>query len=525
LWATPAILALVYGVVMLAELRSIIGQIYLNSDAAAGPVLGHLAGEAPAGALVVLGNHPWYEEFLFLRLTSGLPAYRQLWEVAPLLWSMLGLALLGWTTSRALGRSAALLAVSAVLCVGAFGRIVFLTFDWHGLSVVHTVVIGAALVWLTPRAAAFSWWRIVGMAAVLGLIGVLPEASDQLFVFWALIPMVVTGIAIAWRGAGRVRARMAVFAIVAAAVSLVGGALVAHALRSGGVVGYPFGFTLVPAGSVLNNILLAFESYMYIAGGYFFGLSTSFGAWPVFASGMLTVAALVFVLVEVRRRVASASPRSAAGDTEVGARFAYIAFWATVLIATTAVFLGTSVPVDVNGGRYLLAGYVAIGALLPLLAARGLGWRLAVTAGVSVFALSAIYQLLQQSFAVTGPTPGPIQAGELERYAQRQHVSYGYTGYWDAVELTWLTRFRLQVYPVTECVPATHGLCAFPVVKISTWYTAHPHARSLLIVDPVQVAPAVTGVAQAFGRPISTTTIGTLTVYVFPYNIGTKLVG
>lgn len=525
LWLTPAILALAYGLVVLAEFRSIIGQIYLNSDSAAAPVLGHLAGEAPAGALVVLGNHPWYEEFLFLRLTSGLPDYRQLWDVAPLLWSLLGLALLGWTTARALGRSAGLLAVSAVVCVGAFGRIVFLTFDWHGLSVVHTVVIAAALVWLTPRAAAFSWWRIGSMAVVLGLIGVLPAASDQLFVFWALIPMVVTGLAVAWRGAGRVRARMAAFAIVAAAISLVGGALVAHAMRAGGVVGYPFAFTLVPAGSVVNNVLLTFESYMYIAGGYFFGSSTSVSAWAVFASGVLTLAALVLVLVEVRRCVASAAPRPPAGDPAVGARFAYIAFWATALMTTTAVYLATSAPVDTNGGRYLLAGYVAIGALLPLLATRGLGWRLAVTAGISVFALSAIYQLLQQSFAVTGPTLGPVQAAALTRYAQQEHVSYGYTGYWDAVELTWETRFRLQVYPVTECVPATHSLCAFPVVKISTWYTSHPRARSLLIVDPAQVAPVVTGVSPAFGRPISSTTIGSLSVYVFPYNIGTKLVG
>ena len=523
LWATPALLALLYGIVVLAEFRSIIAQIYLDSDSAVAPVVGHLAGEAPSGAQIVLGNHPWYEEFLFLRLTSGLPGYRQLWDVAPMLWSLGGLALLGWAAWRALGRFAALLTVSALLCLGSFGRTLFFTFDWHGLSAVHTIAIGAALVWIVPRAASMSWLRLVGLAIALGLIGVLPAASDQLFLYWALIPLVVTGLAIAWRGTARVGMRMATFAVVTAAVSLAGGALVAHLLRSDGVTSFPFAFTLVPVGSVLNNILLTFESYMYIAGGYFFSGSASIGEWAVFASGILLLAALASVLPVGRRRALRAGARTAGGDPALDARFAYVVFWATCLITTTAVYLLTSAPQDVNGGRYIIAGYVAIGALVPLLATRGLGWRLATTAAVSVFALSGVYQTLNQSFAVTPPTPGPLQAGELLRFAEREHVSIGYAGYWDAEAFTWETRFKLQLYTEYECDPATSGICGFPTVQISTWYTTHPHERSLLIVDPSQQSPAVSGLNVAISPPIATKTIGSLTVYVFPYNLNTTL--
>jgi hypothetical protein len=326
LWATPALVALIYGIVVLAEFRSIIAQIYLDSDTAVAPVIAHLAGEAPSGAQIVLGNHPWYEEFLFLRLTGGLPGYRQLWEVAPMLWSLGGLALLGWAAWRALGRFAALLTVSALTCLGWFGRLLFFTFDWHGLSAVHTVVIAAALVWIVPRAASMSWRRLVGLAVALGLIGVLPAASDQLFLYWALIPLVVTGAAVAWRGTGRLGARMATFAIVSAAVSLGGGALVAHLLRADGVRGFPFAFTLVPVGSVLNNILLTFESYMYIAGGYFFGGPAKVSNWAALASGVLLLAALVCVLAELRRRVVRAGGRIAGGDQHLDARFAYVVF-------------------------------------------------------------------------------------------------------------------------------------------------------------------------------------------------------
>jgi hypothetical protein len=162
---------------------------------------------------------------------------------------------------------------------------------------------------------------------------------------------------------------------------------------------------------------------------------------------------------------------------------------------------------------------------VPLLATRSLGWRLAVTAAVGVFALSGVYQTLDQSFAVTSTTPGPLEAGELLRFAEREHVSIGYAGYWDAEAYTWATHFKLTLYPVYECDPATNGICGFPTVEISTWYTTHTPERSLLIVDPSQQAPTVSGVDAVFGRPIASETIGYFTAYVYAYNLNTRLVG
>jgi hypothetical protein len=184
------------------------------------------------------------------------------------------------------------------------------------------------------------------------------------------------------------------------------------------------------------------------------------------------------------------------------------------------VFLLTSAPVDVNGARYILAGYVAIAALLPLVVTRGFGWRLAVSAAVCVFAISAVYQATTQSFTNTALS----QANLLARYARAQHVTYGFGDYWDADYITWTTRFKLRVYPVVECTP-THGLCIFRTVYISSSYIPRRHTRSLLIVDPGQVAPTITAVDPALGTPIASTTIGSLSVYVFPYDIATKLAG
>src|SRR5436305_542316 len=73
LWAAPALLAGVYLVVMWVDYHQVITSINMHGDVVIAPVLGKLAGQAPAGRQVFLGHHPWYEEYLFLRATAGLP--------------------------------------------------------------------------------------------------------------------------------------------------------------------------------------------------------------------------------------------------------------------------------------------------------------------------------------------------------------------------------------------------------------------------------------------------------------------
>src|SRR5579859_1678653 len=104
----PALLAAGYVVVLLVDFSPVISAINTYGDAVIAPVLGRLAGQAPPGSHVLLGHHAYYEEYLFLRATAGLPFYRGLWEVAPALWTLLGFGLLGWAAWRTLGRFAAL---------------------------------------------------------------------------------------------------------------------------------------------------------------------------------------------------------------------------------------------------------------------------------------------------------------------------------------------------------------------------------------------------------------------------------
>ena len=520
-WALPALFALAYVAAVAVDFGAIIHAIYSDSDTAIAPVIGHLMGSAPPDRRAVLGNHAWYEEYLFLRSTSGLPGYRQLWEIAPLLWSLAGVALLGWTAARVLDARAALVVVSALICVGAFGRLSFFTFDWHGLTAVHTILVGAATVWLAGRGGRISWWAVVALAVAIGLVGVLPASGDLLFVAWALAPLLLTAVAIAWRAPGAVGARMVVFALIVNAIALAGGAALASALRADGVRSLSFAYNLASADKLVHNLVLLLQGYASIAGGDFFGAHVEPVTVATVISGLLVLAALAAVLVTVGSRLHRTGSHRGEADSEPGARFAYVTFWTACLVVTSAVFVLTSVPLNAASARYILGEYVAIAALLGLVTTRGSGWRRTVIAAVSIFALSATYQVLREPEANATGAPEMREFHALERFAAAHHAGYGYASYWNAAELTWTTAFKLPVYPVQECGPE-HRLCP-GAIEISTWYFPRPGTNSLLIVDPNFSELPIRGLDRRFGRPSATATIAGVRVYVFPYDLASRL--
>lgn len=518
-WLAPGILAAVYGVVVVANLRPIVTAINMDSDAVVAPVIAQLLRAAPAGSHVALGNHPWYEALLFLRATSGLPDHRELWDVAPALWSLAGLAILGWCAWRSLGRHAAVLTVSALACLGSFGRFVFFTFIWHGITAVHTIVVCAALVWVTPRLRTMSWSALVSAATALGAFDALALASDDLLAVWALLPLVGTALLSAWRTSGPERVRMPAFALLSTGVSVVAAAVIGAVMRANGYAASPFPVSFVAAGHLIGNVVLLIESYAKLAGGDFFGAQLSGPSVAEFVSGTLLITALVLVLVEVRRRTSGGASRSS--QQRVSRRFAYVSFWAMSLVLTSAAFLLSSAPEDPYDARYLLGGYVALGALLPLLAERSAGWRVLVTGGVCVFGLSAICQVVNQPFAPGSTFPGPQDATALVRFARQEDVSLGYAGYWDAADLTWGTHFEVTLYPTWECASA-HRLCTFPWVGIFSWYRPRPWRRSMLVLDSSQ--PGVRALDRLLGRPLASMRVGDLTVYAFSYDIAAELI-
>jgi hypothetical protein len=503
---------------------SLITAINMDSDVSIALVLGKLLGSAPAGAHVVLGDHPWYEPLWFLRATSWLPGYRFLWDVAPALWTLAGIGILAWSTSRALGRWAAALTAAALVCFGTAGRLMFFSLDWHGPTALHVVLLGAMMVWLVERAERLQGWQIAAVVVVMGAISALPVTGDRLFLYWGILPMILTGVLLVWRTRDPAHWRTLGIAGGVAAVALAGGALLHHAMLHRGWTSVPFAVGFAVPGALATNVELLIQAYTNLAGGTFFGGLLNATDAAALVSGGLVILAAVCLPFELRRRAGGSAPAPVPMDPMAARRFVYVTFWSASLAIASLVFVLSDSPVDANSARYVLAGYIAIGALLPLLALRSRGWQATVTAGVCLFALVASYQVIRQPFQPQLNAPTPQEATALARFAKSEDVGYGYAGYWDAADLTWMSKFGLKVYPVAQCLPPTLSICPYNI-GVSSWYALKRHTRSMLILDHKIQIPQVAAADPAFGHPLITANIGNLTAYVYPFDIAQRFQG
>ncbi|MGO9972083.1 MAG: hypothetical protein ACLP01_04585 [Solirubrobacteraceae bacterium] len=109
----------------------------------------------------------------------------------------------------------------------------------------------------------------------------------------------------------------------------------------------------------------------------------------------------------------------------------------------------------------------------------------------------------------------------LARFAEREHTVYGYANYWDSMDQPWGSNFKVQVFPVGNCLTAKPVLCPFQPIQISSWYTLRRGVRGMLIVDPTWPLPSRPD--PELGTPIASRTFGHLSGYVHSYDIASKL--
>jgi len=525
LWWLPALCAAGYAAAVILNFHAIITSVYVNSDAALAPVLGQAAAHLPAGTYISLGNHAWYEEWLFLLATRSLPSHRGLWELAPALWSLCGVLLLAWSARRAFDAWSASISAAALLCAGAFGRFCMLAVNWHSLALVHTILVAAALVWIAGRVERMSARAVAAAAVALGALSALPTASDTLFPFWALIPLGGASAVVAGRLTPRARGKLALFTLTVIAVAILGGVLLAAVMRAGGITARSLPVGLVASNMLTHNLALLARSDAFLGGGRLSALGPTLEGVLLFASAVMVLCALLLALEQARRLLMRRALRRGMSP----AALAYLSFWSLSLLCTTLVFILSDAPKDALSGRYLLAGYAAAAALLPL-AGAGVRSRRALTAGVCAFALIGTYQVLRAPFTViTSPEvavrfPGPSAAAELKAFAASEHVSVGYGGYWDAEELTWATDFAVPVRPVRTCDPLSHTLCYPQLGMISSWYEPRSGIRSLLIVDSLDTSfNAVLHPDPELGAPVAERNLGYIRALVYPYDIASRI--
>jgi hypothetical protein len=471
-------------------------------------MIGELLHNAPSGREVLLGNFPWYQQLWFEQATHWAPAHRQLWELFPFGVSLVAVALAAWAAAQVAGRWGAIVAGVALFCASTPLITNFFQGTTHSPTTAQVALLGATAMWLAARPE-LGRGGLIGVAVISGGLTAIGIASDQLLYAAGIAPFAIAAIAL-WRLVS-IRAALAAASVIVVGVG--GGLVLKGLMHDAGYRIHPLNLRFAAAEKLFPNGRLGIQSMAYLGNGDFWGQALK----PRGVFALLCCAIVLTALWAIGRML-----RGWARERDVAnpARVVFVAFWTTCALGTAAVFLLSTAPVDILSSRYLVPAWFALGSLLPLVALRWPLARAAVAAGVCVIGIASVIALARGDAtdnAANWPDGG-LQ-GQLRKTLQAEGLKVGYAGYWDAAPITWGTRGDLQVYPVWACDGAT--LCRFYFHNISSWYVPRQNTKTYLIVDPAQ--PLVAGPDPGMGKPLKTLTVGRLQIYVYGFDIASKL--
>jgi hypothetical protein len=547
---TPLVLAAAYLLTVAIQFNQIVAATYLDADAASAPMIGQLYGGSPAHREVVLGQMAWFSTLMFELATRWLPLHREIWEAAPYAMALASVALIAWGLWQLAGRWAAAIGGVLVLCAAPHTLHLLFSLNDHSPTWFSLALLAGLLVALERRADELSVPLTVLAVLVVGAIVGANMASDTLLIAVGVLPalLATTG---AWALAPGARAARAwLLTLATVAVAAVGDILTRALMHHENVtIPAEVSQTALASGeAVASNFKLWWQSIAVLGSGNFFSGTLGFTTALEVACAVLALTAVVVLVPRIawqevarawrvrardllgerqpERRSVQAAPGTAAAahppqpaSAPAAARIAWCIFWGSSAVLLSFGFIVSAVPVDIYSDRYLVGLIYAAAALVPLLAGRSVPRRLAIAAGTVVFALSGLVALWQgQVTANIGNDPSDYVSGLVAQIARREHLQIGYAGYWDAAPITWATHLQVHVYPVQACGA---GLCPFDIHYISSWYTPQRGIHTFLISDPTQ--PVAAPPVAALGKPIAVHQIDELTMYVYSYDIASRL--
>jgi len=116
---------------------------------------------------------------------------------------------------------------------------------------------------------------------------------------------------------------------------------------------------------------------------------------------------------------------------------------------------------------------------------------------------------------------------KLARWLTAARLRIGYAPYWDAAPLTWDMNDGIDIYPVGAC--DEEQVCQAGRPRILGWYKPRAGVSTFLIVDSRLIATGyslgIDGPQPSLGRPVLVHRIDQFTVYVYPYDIATRVGG
>jgi hypothetical protein len=488
----PLFVGAAYVVTVAAVGPDLVRDLHWNTDISGPLALAErLRGDGP----VSIPHFGTWTTYWFLLATRGLSGHEHLWEALGYAFTLTAALLLGWATARVAGRWAGVTAGAAALLVGPFALRPLMTLVYHVTNPFTAAVLGAYLV-LLPRS------RSIWLAVGVGLLAGANAASDPLLWVAGIAPFALAAALLArlLRSraiAARAGATLGVTIVSAVATSLVMRGLGYHVV---GLDLKPVSPSELP-GNVEHLVRMA-----ALLGGANYAFEPGYPAEP----WRLLVALLVLVAI--------AAPVAAALKLILGRAAplerAFACYWGAASVLLCLAFVVTPNARDLGppSTYYLLTLSLAAGAGIALLAAGSRAAQIAVALGVTFVGAANIAGI------VDGRAGGSPALATYERplvdLLEREGVTRGYAGYWDAQNLSWQTRMRLLVAPVTRCT--TTQLCPYDFFTIRSWYTPRPGGSFLLLDGTNNV---VAGAPPFVRNAKDSRRFGPLTVYLFDYDI------
>jgi hypothetical protein len=496
------------------RIEDITAPMYANSDIASAPVLAQLLPDKGSGYLV-LGYYPWLESLFALDLTRWVPGHVTFWKAAPFVVYGATVALTGWTVKQTVSTRAGLLVALAMAAPAPLVIYLLGAPDQRLPALAHAVLLAAFLI-TAPSLARWGWLARTGWAAALAITLAPGVASDLLIVLGAALPFLAS-VALGWR-LGLLSREVASVAGGACLIgSLAGWGLERLAEHHEFVYASP-GWDVASVGTALSNSWLLLKEVALFAHGRFDTELSPVAALDV-AWIVAAVAAIAATLVLALLLVRAARPFLTDASRPASARLLAI-YWGVSLLLVAGPFVFTTVPVKIHSVRYVFMFWPALLTLGAIfLARRSYVWLAGfatLSAAIGCFELS---RGLYTYKVVIQPTPDEVE--QLERIAAANDLDHGYASYWDAMPITLGSDFDVRAYPIEPCGPV--GYCPFHLHAIESWYWPKPGARSFYIVGDQTLQPPLGPPPASWGPPAKTLRVGHLTVYLFDYDIASRL--
>lgn len=526
LWSVPCVLAVIYAGEFVTHFAGNIKLIGWLSDYAFAFVAPRELVTSGIGGHMNSGTYGQYAPLWFGVLTSWLPLHTVLWQVAPTIVFFAMALTVGWTVAQVANRRAAALAVLMVLVASPIGLGTFMSPAVHNTTYPATVLLGAYLIWLTKaegrrRATAIAVPVLVAIAVGVSC------ASDDLLIPAGMLPFFLTA-ALACARPDRRTKRIALTALATVSAAAPISWLTSTIMAALGFGTEIQNLNLTKLSLLYTHVQLLAEGLKLLFNGYLgtFAPGTLHTELGFGCDAVVLLAMLTMLFVAVRSTVHMTLTHRRDESPEYRAQLPtdlHIIYWTSSALGVFGSYVLSSF-YDSDHLPFYATAIMSVAAVIPLFTQGRSPGRWLIPVGVSIFFAASLVGQFNDYPVIPLNTPLYYYEPDVLKLAELNHVTAGYAGYEGATSLTWNSHERLKVRPIASC-PGEEAVnvCRYPHDTMESWYV--PKKRhTFLLLEPIRYpTTSVDALPRGLGRPIAAYQIGSMQMYIYPYDIATRV--